>query len=79
MFSVQVRKCDFRILALNDEQGTYFGVLVGRYANRIASGRFSIDGNQYQVTTNNNGNALHGGLKGWNKVAQNQIFSIVNT
>ena len=69
-----MRKCDFHVSALNDEQGTYFGVLVGRYANRIASGRFSIDGNQYQVTTNNNGNALHGGLKGWNKVAQNQIF-----
>ena len=54
--------------ALNDEQGTYFGVLVGRYANRIAAGRFAIDGRQYQVTTNNNGNALHGGEKGWNKV-----------
>ena len=42
-------------------------MVVGRYANRIANGRFTVDGKQYDVTTNNNGHALHGGLNGWSK------------
>lgn len=46
----------------------YLGVTVGRYANRIAKGKFSIDGKEYSLATNNNGNHLHGGLKGWDKV-----------
>ncbi|RPD38357.1 galactose mutarotase [Chitinophaga barathri] len=46
----------------------YFGTLVGRYANRIAKATFKIDTATYQLAVNNNGNALHGGLKGFDKV-----------
>ncbi|MEO5996535.1 MAG: aldose epimerase family protein [Chitinophagaceae bacterium] len=46
----------------------YFGALVGRYANRIAKGKFSVEGNTYTLAANNDGNSLHGGLKGFDKV-----------
>jgi len=50
------------------ENPFYLGATVGRYANRIAEGRFNLSGSQYQLKENNGPNSLHGGVKGFNKV-----------
>ncbi|WP_062731866.1 aldose epimerase family protein [Sphingobium abikonense] len=53
----------------------YFGVTVGRYANRIAGGKFSLDGTSYQLPVNDNDvNSLHGGGKGFDK----QVWKVVS-
>jgi aldose 1-epimerase len=47
---------------------SYFGATVGRFANRIAKARFSLDGKNYSLAANDHGNSLHGGAKGFDKV-----------
>jgi len=52
----------------------YFGATVGRVANRIAKGQFTLNGKQYQTPVNDGPNALHGGTKGFDKV----VWSVVS-
>ena len=66
-------KLDDVVLGFDDLQGyvkssPYFGAMVGRYGNRIARGRFTLDGQTYTLATNNGPNHLHGGIKGFDKV-----------
>lgn len=61
------------VLGFDDLQGyldghPYFGATVGRYANRIAKGKFTLDGKEYTLATNNGENHLHGGDRGFDKV-----------
>ncbi|WP_460985282.1 aldose epimerase family protein [Spirosoma fluminis] len=58
----------FDSLSAYVKNNPFFGALVGRYGNRIAKGKFTLDGKEYSLATNNMGNHLHGGLKGFDKV-----------
>jgi aldose 1-epimerase len=71
---------------LNNTGERFLGPVVGRYANRIADGKFTLDGTEYRLPINNNGQTLHGGLKGldmrvWNadKISDKSIdFSYIS-
>src|SRR5712692_2636789 len=60
--------CGFDTLDGYLTRSSYFGAVVGRYGNRIAKGRFTLDGKTYTLATNNGPNHLHGGVKGFDKV-----------
>ncbi|MEO8756651.1 MAG: aldose epimerase family protein [Devosia sp.] len=58
----------FTNIADYEAKSPFFGGLIGRYANRIAKGKFSLDGTEYTLNLNNGANTLHGGTKGYDKV-----------
>ncbi|HEU4765870.1 MAG TPA: aldose epimerase family protein [Pyrinomonadaceae bacterium] len=65
-------KLDDVVLGFNDldsylKEHPFFGTAVGRYANRIAKGRFTLNGTEYKLAVNNGENHLHGGIKGFDK------------
>ena len=53
------------LLMLQTDNGNYFGIIVGRCANRIAYATFEIDGKRHHVTANDGMHSLHGGKRGW--------------
>ncbi|MDB0031506.1 galactose mutarotase [Opitutales bacterium] len=61
------------------EKSPYFGSTAGRYANRIAKGKFSLNGKEYQLAVNNGVNHLHGGERGFDKIVWNAKIKDVGT
>src|ERR1700734_3808961 len=59
---------DEYVANFNSPSDAFFGALIGRYANRIARGSFTLDGHKYSLPLNNGPNTLHGGPHGFNNV-----------
>ena len=65
----------FETLERYAERHPYFGAIVGRYAGRIAKGRFSLDGSEITLATNNGGNHLHGGTHGFDRAVWSATYT----
>jgi aldose 1-epimerase len=68
----RAHRLDDVVLGHDDATGYFpnpgcLGAIIGRYGNRIARGRFTLDGRAYSLAANNGPNHLHGGLKGWDR------------
>jgi len=59
---------DGYVFNFNGPANAFFGAIIGRYANRIARGNFTLDGKRYSLPLNNGENSLHGGPHGFNNV-----------
>ncbi|MDP4644597.1 MAG: galactose mutarotase [Opitutales bacterium] len=68
----------FEDFAAYEADEGWYGAITGRTANRIKHGKFSIDGNNYQLATNNGPNHMHGGVKGFNKKLWKGTASVIN-
>ena len=67
LVSENIVLCYETLQDLESKLGPYYGSVPGRYANRIAMGKFTLDGETFQLATNNGRNSLHGGLNGFDK------------
>ncbi|MCQ2347866.1 MAG: galactose mutarotase [Paludibacteraceae bacterium] len=63
----------FKTMEEWQQKETYFNAIIGRYANRIKDGRFTLDGKTYQLPINNGTNSLHGGVHGFNEKVWNIV------